>query len=637
MLAHNLPSQRRPISLLNASCWLALILILAKAATWDKPWFPQLPTRLLGLLMSSWADALFAVGFGLLGEILLRATQRWKIISAFLRAVFLFFFAACAIYGIAAVGLFRYFNRPATFELFGLVGNATAVRSSIADRITPAIGFAFLLVPILFFALALLSGRSRRATISVFGFVLVWIVAGWFLHRQLWAEQQLTHLWLSPHYELLRTTAVHLTGGQRPSFPKDFPPEDVDEFRTIGSRGASGNLHFTTPPGIARPKNVIIIVLESVGAKYLRLYGSPLEVTPNLDREAQHALVFDNIYAHASFTYCSFRTLNFSVYPGLPWHYAMLGDGRKSPRNLAATMRARGARTAYVNNGNLYWEDERWLLEQSKAFDNLYDYETVGCPMLSSWGTEDRCAFERLIQWIDEKPNESFFSILWTDQTHDPYPLAPGVTPIDFFAGQTPPPLAKDLNAYLNVLHETDRQIGRMFEALRARGLADDTLVVVTGDHGEAFADPHQQRGHAWSVFEEEVHVPLMFCNPRLFPEGKRAQTIGGHVDVNPTITDLLGIEANPEWQGHSLFDPVKSNRTFFLAIAGGDLFGVREDNWKYIYDVTSARESLFNLAADPTEQSDLAKSEPERAKRLRQRVAAWVTFEDAFLWGREN
>ena len=73
------------------------------------------------------------------------------------------------------------------------------------------------------------------------------------------------------------------------------------------------------------------------------------------------------------------------------------------------------------------------------------------------------------------------------------------------------------------------------------------------------------------------------------------------------------------------------------MAIAGGDVFGVREGDWKYIYDVASGRESLFNLQLDPDEQHDIATGEPERARQLRQRVAAWVTFEDAFLWGREN
>jgi glucan phosphoethanolaminetransferase (alkaline phosphatase superfamily) len=624
---------RKQISPLHASAWLALLLIGAKAATWDKAWWPHLPTRLLGVLMSSWTDVVFALVCGALGEGVVRlAPKAFAGLTSRLRPLVLAFLTLCAIYGAASIGLFRYFNRPLTFEMIGLIGNAGAVRSSITERLTFPIASALILIPAAFVALALWKRRTPRLLAAMAG----WAIAGCILQRTFWNEQQLTHLWRNPHFEILRTAGRSLAGGKRASFPKDFPPAYNDEFRTFGASGRTANF-FQPAPGVARPRNVIVVVLESVGAKYLRLYGSDLDVMPHLEAEAQHALVFDDIYAHASFTYCSFRTINFSVYPGLPWHYALLGDARKFPGTLAAKMRERGARTAYINNGNLYWEDERWLLDSSKAFETIHDYTSIGCPPLSSWGTADRCVFDALIRWIDEKPNESFFAICWTDQTHDPYPLAADTARADFFAGKPKPRFAKDLSAYLNVVHETDRHLGRMFDALRERGLADDTLVVVTGDHGEAFADPHNERGHAWSVYEEETHVPLVIWNPRLFPTGERIANIGGHVDLNPTLVDLLGVEPDAEWQGHSLFDPAKPNRAYFLAIAGGDVFGVRDGDWKYFYDVTSARESLFNVRTDPLEQSDVVTRNPDRAHELRQRVAAWVTFEDAFLWGREN
>ncbi|HEV3410328.1 MAG TPA: sulfatase [Chthoniobacterales bacterium] len=610
---------------MHASGWLAFVLLAAKALTWNKPWLPNIHERLLELLMSSWTDVAFALACGLVGEGFARGLGRVG------RATFLLFAALCAVYGAAAVGLFGYFNRPLTFQMLTLVGNADAVRSSVTQRLTTGTALALVLAPVMFLVLAFVFRRTTRLLVVL----TLWALAGCILQRNFWKEDRLTEVWRSPHFELLRTAAVHLAGGRRPSFPKDFPPEYVDEFRTFRARGASANF-FQPPAGVARPRNVIVVVLESVGTKYLRLYGSPLDVMPHLEAEARHALVFDNIYAHASFSYAAFRSITFGVYAGLPWHYALLGE-RPLPGTLAGALRVRGARTAFINNGVIHWEDLSWLLMRSNAFEVMHDYSTIGCPPLTSWGTEDKCVFDRLIQWIDEQLGAPFFAICWTDQTHDPYLLGPGVTAVDFFAGQPPPPFAKDLNAYLNVMHETDRQLGRMFDALRERGLAEDTLVVLTGDHGEAFADPHQQRGHAWSVYEEEVRVPLMFWNPRLFPNGDRIGTIGGHVDMNPTIVDLLGIDPDPEWQGHSLFDPAKPNRAYFMAIAGGDVFGVREGAWKYIYDVTSGRESLFNLASDQDERRNLSAIEPSRAVDLRKRVAAWVTFEDAFLWGREN
>ena len=626
--------QATQLPLLGASCWLAVVFVLAKAVSGDIPWLPHFPARLLTLVACSWADVLFALSCGAIAELALLLTRRSARGRAVVTTSVLALFTVFAWYAVAAIGLFHYFNRPLTFDLLGLVGNAAVIRASILERITWPIGIALIAAPALFLVAATIGARRTRGSVALV-VAAVWTVAGFALHSFHWQQEELEHLWLSPHVELLRTAAIRLTGGRRPAFPRDFPPAYSDEFRTVGARGDAARRSFVPPPGVTRPRNVIVIVLESVGAKYLQLYGYPTDITPNLAEVAQTGLVFSNIYAQASFTYASFRPINFSVYPGLPWHYALTDNTRPLPKTLASVMRARGWRTGYFTSGDYDWADQRWLLERSGDFETVRGAADLGCPLLSSWGTEDRCAFDYLIKWIDEKPNESFYAVCWTDQTHDPYLASPGAAPIDFFAGKRPK-FADDLSRYLNNLHQVDAQLGRLLASLRERGIADDTLAVITGDHGEAFAEPHEQRGHAWSVYDEEARVPLILWNPRLFPV-HRVPTVGGHVDVNSTIADVLDVDAPAEWQGHSLFDPAHPRRAYFMAIAGGDVFGVREANWKYIFDVTSGRESLFDLATDPDEQIDKAAAEPARCLELRRRLAAWVTFEDAYLWGREN
>lgn len=624
--------------MLRAGCWLACFLVVAKALTPDLRWWPGLPSRLLIVLASSWSDALFALVCGGIGELALLAVRRWPRVAAVTRAGFLILFAFFAVFAVAAIGLFRYFHRPGTYNLLGLIGNAAAIRSSIAERMTLPIGLGLVLTPALYLALATRHAR-RRSTLIALAVVCIWIGSGWLIYRSGgWKRDNIEHLWLNPHTELLRTTWNRLTGSERPGFPKDFPPGYMDEFRPIADRQTPKQSFFQLPAGVARPRNAIVIVLESIGTKYLGLYGNPFDVTPTLSAEAKHALVFNNIYAHASFTYASFRPINFSVYPGLPWHYALLEDaGRPLPETLAGALAARGARTAYITSGDLYWGDQRWLLRRGQSFDLLQGASDLGCPLLSSWGTEDRCAIDGLLHWIDQKPAQPFFAVVWTDQTHDPYLLGPETAPLALPPDDARSPFAADLARYLAILHKTDAQLARVFALLRERNLADDTLVIITGDHGEAFGDPHGQRGHAWSVYEEEVHVPLMLWNPRLFPNGGRSNAIGGHVDLNPTMADLLGLPPPGEWQGHSLFDPARPERAYFMAIAGGNIFGVRDGDWKYLYDVTSGRELLFDLATDPKELKDVSAKEPARAKELRERVAAWVSFEDAYLWGREN
>jgi phosphoglycerol transferase MdoB-like AlkP superfamily enzyme len=616
-----------------AGCWLALMLVIAKALSHhEQGW--SLSQRFLTLVATSFADVLFAIALGSVGA---TAAWLWPRAATLVRNVFLAAFTVCAVYGVVAVGVFRHFRRPLTYELLRLVGDAATIRSSVIERLTWPVALALLAAPAVFLFVSTrvrLSSRALSIALLAAGF---WSAAGAALHLGSSRPRHLEALWVSPHAELIRTTAIGITGGQRPALPRDFSPEYVEEFRTFGARRVPAASTFQLPAGAAPPRNVLVIVLESVGTKYLRLYGHKDEFMPNLSGEAQHALVFENIYAHASFSYAAFRTLHFSVYPGLPWRYALIGDARPVPRTLARAMRERGARTGFFMAGDLDWSDQRWLLERSGGFETMQGAADLGCPLLSSWGVEDRCLFDRLLEWINTDAGRPFFAICWTDQTHDPFLASAGAAPSSRATGDAQAPFAEDLSRYLNNVREVDAQLARVFAFLRERGLADDTLVVVTGDHGEAFGDPHPQRGHAWSVYEEEVRVPLLFWNPRLFPNGGRVDAIGGHVDLNPTLADMLELEPDRAWQGHNLFDPERPQRTFLMAIAGGHIFGLREGQWKYAYDVTSARESLFDLATDPEEQQDVASKHPELSLQMRRRVAAWVAFEDAFLAGREN
>ena len=621
-------------SLLAASCWLALLLVVAKGVSWTGDWPRGLAGRVATLVAFSWTDVLFALACGVVGETVALLARRFSAERAVRRCV-IALLTVFAIYGLVSIGIFRYFNRPLTIQLLSLVQNVGAIRSSLAERLDWPLALAFLCVPVLFVWLAT-RRLPRAAVMTAVSLCAFWSVAGWMSFRAYLVEPRAEPVWRNPHTELFRSAVERLTSPRMISLPADIPAHYADDFRTFGARGITTLRHFNAAPGVARPRNTIVIVLESVGTKYLHLYGHPEEITPNITAASQHALVFDNIYAHASFTYASFRPINFSVYPGLPWRYALAEDVRPRPGTLAGQLKERGARTAYITSGDLDWGAQRWLLQNSGGFDLVAGANNLPCPLLSSWGTEDRCAFDRLIAWIDEEPARPFFAVCWTDQTHDPYRLSRDGRPAAEFL-RPGVPFAEDLARYLTVVRELDENVGRLFAALRERGLADDTLVVITGDHGEAFADPHTQRGHAFTVYDEEARVPLILWNPRLFPEGSRVPTVGGHVDLNPTLADMLELPPHREWQGHSLFDPDRPNRAFLMAIAGGDVFGVRDGKWKYVYEAWNGRESLFNLEADPNEQLDLTRSEPAITLELRARVAGFVAFEDAFLWGREN
>ena len=115
-----------------------------------------------------------------------------------------------------------------------------------------------------------------------------------------------------------------------------------------------------------------------------------------------------------------------------------------------------------------------------------------------------------------------------------------------------------------------------------------------------------------------------MLWNPKLFPRGRHTDTVGSHVDLNPTVAQLLGLPPAPSWQGRSLFDPTRPPRAYFYAANDDYLLGVRDGKWKYIYNVTRGKDELYDLSKDPTEQVNLAHDHRDLCRQLRRRLAAW-------------
>ena len=640
--------------MLWAGFWLALVLIGAKAVMIGDPdsWKWILATIPTGTAVSlggdsdAWhwmgelvrvssRDVLFALAFGGIGELCVLAFSRKPRAAKFVRRSVLVTATFCAFFSVISCGVFKALGRPISFDLLRLIRGA-AVKSSIADRLTWQIVTAMIAVPTGFYLLARRGPGRRVFSLALIPCMGLWIVVGSMIKEVETRDLKSRRLALCPHVELVRSTVVGLLGRSHPNLEQDFPPEDQDECRSFAERHALPRAGFQPPPGVARPRNVIVIVLESVGTKYLSLYGSGYDTTPHLLSESRHALVFDNMNAHAPYTFCSFMAVNFSMYPGVPWAYApgvLYTDDQppQLPPTFASVMKQRGSRTAYLHNGDLEWGGTNEMLK-GEGYDSVEDFRTFKAPPLTSWGAEDRYLFDRLIQFIDEKPGQPFLAYCWTDQTHHPYAQKPGTPRVDFFKGKPPKELADELANYLNVIRETDAHLGRLFDALRERGIADDTLVVITGDHGEAFRDPHYQQQHGYSVWQEEVNVPFIVWNPRLFPEGRHLPAVGGHVDLNPTVADILGVEPPDAWQGHSLFVPSRPNRTFFVASVDDYMLGIREDHWKYILEMTGGCESLYDLAADPEEKHNLLTTDPARVKRMRQRLSAWIAYEDQYL-----
>jgi arylsulfatase A-like enzyme len=623
------PAPSKAPSAFWPTAWLALALVAAKAAHWSAPTLTREGLSSWGrdIAASAHADVLFALGVFAVAEMALVLSARWPRSQRILYRVFVVFGVACVVYAVASIQIFAYLRSPLTYPLLYLAGDMGTMRSSLGSFLSGPLVTALVAAPILYLvglwstSRALPLPRTRRVLLlEVLGVLLV-LAAGLRARQEAegpWKDRDDHLIADSPHWVIAASYAHEVAGGRALSAAAAFPPEFLRDFE-VSARPAT---RARVPAG-ARPKNVIFLVLESTGTRYLSLYGSPYKTTPMLQAESNHALVFDNFYCHVGMSANSMAAITLSIFPYMTWREYTLEYPTFPGTTLADLLKPKGYRTAFLHSGDLAYAGGGAFL-RNRGFDDIIDAGDLGCEANTSWGCAERFLVEGLLRWIDRDCQTPFFAMAWTGQSHHPYEPSPDRPFVDFFEGAPLPSDDYDLGRYLNTLLEVDRQVGRIFDGLRERDMAGDTLVVVTGDHGEAFGDPHRTWGHGARVYEENVRVPFVMWNPRLWPKGARSQVVGSHVDVNPTVADILGLPSASSWHGRSVFDRLRPPRAYFYAANDDYLLGVREGDWKYIYNATAGRDELFNLKLDPAEQRNAAPEQRERVRRLRQRLAAW-------------
>ncbi len=374
----------------------------------------------------------------------------------------------------------------------------------------------------------------------------------------------------------------------------------------------------------ARRRNVLFIVLESVGAHQLLPDGRPdPAVTPNLARLAGDALLFPNLYG----VYPATTRAHVPILTGgraITW--GSVGDELTLPLRaptLIGTLRAAGYRTGLFAAPDLRFGYVREFY-QTMPWDTVVHYQD-GTPTLDkeqeihSWGVNEDAVRPSVMQWIRraDGAGRPFFVEFQTIATHHPYGTWGGDVGPD--AGED------DASRYRNALHYTDAAIGRLLEDLRASGVLDQTLVVITGDHGEAFADLHEDNWvHRNRLYDENIRNFMFVAAPGLGGGPMVSRRLGQHGDVMPTLLSLLGV-ALPAVPGQDLTSPAYRARIeYFHKDARPAQFGLRDGRWKYIAQLDGRQPELYDLTRDPTEQQNLASHHLDRVRMYRELAANW-------------
>lgn len=285
---------------------------------------------------------------------------------------------------------------------------------------------------------------------------------------------------------------------------------------------------------------------------------------------------------------------------------------------LPDVLKAQGFRTGWFTASDLAYDRQLRFLQfhHLDVIGDMYTIPGADQAWRNSWGIDDRAMVDAVLAWIDQAPGQPFFVFYGMAAGHHPYVFADGPPPPE-------PTVEAERRAYVGCARHVDEAVRRLVEGLQARGLADDTLLAVVSDHGEAF-DQHGGRTHGNQVYEESVRVPAVLAGPQLRDVPASVTFPTSHIDLAPTLLGLLGLEVPPTMKGRDLTRQDDARLVISGARPPLEQLGVRDGNWKAVVTLETGAVELFDLAADPGERHDVYDAHRDLADRLIARARQW-------------
>jgi arylsulfatase A-like enzyme len=403
-----------------------------------------------------------------------------------------------------------------------------------------------------------------------------------------------------------------------------------------------------------KPRNVIFIVIDALRADHLGAYGYERDTTPNLDALAGRSILFTRAYSAASWTLPSLASYMTSVYPSV--------HGLRRPPTaedhsalsrefitLAESLKEAGYQTASITS-------QPWITDNmglTQGFDMVRAVSHASAP------GEAQVLTEALIEWLGKKRDPGFFLYAHYMGPHSPYDVPSEFTGRYTTSRPVPEIVARfhklyefesEAEAYKTIVDRaargdlsseaisymrdeydeklafTDASLGLLFDHLEHSGLMEDTLVIVTADHGEAFYE-HGTIFHGQHIHEELVRVPLIIHLPGGATGATRLDEIVELIDIYPTIHELLELPTPPYIQGESLIPLLQGGPSDGVAFSEGFGFKIITPGWSSFYDYSDMLHrmdgfritAMYDLAQDPFEQTDIAGISPPEAERHRE------------------
>jgi arylsulfatase len=407
--------------------------------------------------------------------------------------------------------------------------------------------------------------------------------------------------------------------------------------------------------------NIIVYVMDSLRPDFLGCYGYLEPTSPNIDQFAKDSILFTQAYSTSSWTKPALASFLTSQYPRSLNMLHLMSEMPDCKTTLQKVLHETGYSTYCISTNHFLLPEFGF-----KYFDQLIDLvRTKTLPpikkrrfrRITGKGTRKKLGIDGFSVPHSEDINEVFFKILdndnsannffliWAMDTHSPYFVRGdnsyfGNSLDDFipFSRYYMGSAQKLRSLYCDMIHYNDYHIGKLIERLKARNVYDDSLIIIAGDHGEAFGEhrlgPVKLLGHWGEVYEERIRVPLVIKFPKNKYAGSRIHELVQITDIYPTVLDVCQIKFDEqEIEGISLLpDKLRAvkDRSVFIECCNGPrdfcTAAIRKDSYKLIkfeipfcYRLNPRKLAgfilrriclpplqLYNLKSDPCESNDL-------------------------------
>lgn len=391
--------------------------------------------------------------------------------------------------------------------------------------------------------------------------------------------------------------------------------------------------------------DIVVISVDTLRSDHLTCYGYRRNLTPNMcnsHNKYKQPTIFKNTYAQASWSLQSFTSMMTGKWP---FNHGVTSSRRSIPRSvvlLQENLTQAGYKTGgYVDGG---------MLRPYSGFDDGFENYSDVRPTTNQIGN-NRKLFNHGLSFLNSTDSKSFL-FLNSMEVHAPY-RPKNLTLFEKFAPEnlnstidvrnetledqndyrnenlTEKELEHIIAGYDTSIRETDKEVGRFMDKLDERGKLNDTIVIITSDHGESFQEHVQWVSHGENLYEEFIKVPLIIYHPDI--EGKTVESRVRLIDIAPTIADFSIINSSRFSSDGKSLKPLMEegdgeDRKVYSSTYGaqGDRWNkttIIKDNWKLLWNRDLGTLELYNLEEDPGERNDLSSNKPDKVEELRREL----------------